>query len=181
MTDQELVKQCMEGKREAQQALFKQHAGKMLTICRRYFDNIEEAEDVLQEGFIKVFERLHQWQGSGPLGGWIRTVMINTALTQLRSNKKWQNNTDVDDAIALSSDDANALESMSAEEIMQLIQQMPSGYRTVFNLFVIEGYGHKEIGELLGISENTSKTQFLKSKEWLKKALTKQEQHFDRS
>lgn len=181
MTDQELVKQCMEGKREAQLALFNQHAGKMLTICRRYFDNIEEAEDVLQEGFIKVFERLHQWQGSGPLGGWIRTVMINTALTQLRSNKKWQNNTAIDDAISLSSDDANALESMSAEEILQLIQEMPSGYRTVFNLFVIEGYGHKEIGELLGISENTSKTQFLKSKEWLKKALTKQEQHFDRS
>lgn len=181
MTDQELVKQCMEGKREAQQALFKLYAGKMLTVCRRYFDNIEEAEDVLQEGFIKVFERLHQWQGTGPLGGWIRTVMVNTALTQLRSTKKWQNTTEIDDAIQLTNDDANALESMSANDILQLIAEMPSGYRTVFNLFVIEGYGHKEIGEMLGISESTSKTQFLKSKEWLKKALMKEEQHLDRS
>ena len=181
MTDQELVKQCMEGKREAQQALFKLYAGKMLTVCRRYFDNIEEAEDVLQEGFIKVFERLHQWQGTGPLGGWIRTVMVNTALTHLRSTKKWQNTTEIDDAIQLTNDDANALESMSANDILHLIAQMPSGYRTVFNLFVIEGYGHKEIGEMLGISESTSKTQFLKSKEWLKKALMKEEQHLDRS
>lgn len=180
MTDQELVKRCLEGRRDAHHALFKLYAGKMLTVCRRYFDNVEEAEDVLQEGFIKVFERLHQWQGTGPLGGWIRTVMINTALTHLRSSKKWQSNTDIENATHLTSEESDVLSSMGAEEILSLIAAMPTGYRTVFNLFVIEGYAHKEIAEMLGISENTSKTQFLKSKEWLKKSLAKHENTIDR-
>lgn len=181
MTDKELVKNCMEGKRDAQKLLFDRYAGKMLSICKRYFDNTEEAEDALQEGFIKVFEKLHQWQGSGALGGWIRTVMINTALTHLRSSKKWKDSTDLEAAEDLTSDDMDALASMNADELLQLIASMPSGYRTVFNLFALEGYAHKEIAEMLGVSENTSKTQYLKSKDWLKKNLLKQEKEIERS
>lgn len=178
MSDQELVARCQKGEREAQHELFKRYAGKMMTVCRRYFSSIEEAEDILQEGFIKVFERLHQWQGTGALGGWIRTIMINTALTQIRSQKKWKDTADVNTLENIDSDTVSALQQLQAEEILQLIEKMPSGYRTVFNLFAIEGYGHKEIGEMLGISENTSKTQFLKSKEWLKKTLAEQEKYF---
>ncbi len=181
MTDKELVKNCMEGKREAQKLLFERYAGKMLTVCKRYFDNVEEAEDALQEGFIKVFEKLHQWQGSGPLGGWIRMVMVNTALTHLRSSKKWKDSTDIEAAGDITSDEMDALSTMTADELLGLIATMPVGYRTVFNLFALEGYAHKEIAEMLGISENTSKTQYLKSKDWLKKKLLKQEKEIERS
>lgn len=178
MSDQELASRCLKGEREAQQELFKRHAGKMMTVCRRYFASTEEAEDILQEGFIKVFERLHQWQGTGALGGWIRTIMVNTALTQIRSQKKWKESTNIEAAEQKDAEMEDALDQMQAEEILQVIAKMPIGYRTVFNLFAIEGYGHKEIAEMLEISESTSKTQFLKSKEWLKKALAEQEKYF---
>jgi len=171
MTDHELVRGCLEGKREAQRALFRQYAGKMLAICARYTESRAEAEDVMQEGFIKVFEKIHQWQGSGPLGGWIRMVMVNTALTHIRSRRKWKDHTDLNAAEELDAGDMNALSQMTVQELTDMITRMPPGYRTVFNLFAIEGYGHKEIADALGISENTSKTQFLKAKIWLKKTL----------
>jgi len=179
MTDHELAQGCLKGKREAQKALFDQYAGKMMSVCRRYFSDREEAADVLQDGFIKVFERIHQWQGSGPLGGWIRTVIVNTALTHIRSTKKWKDTVDIDDVHEIDNSDLSGLEKMQADDILELIERMPTGYKTVFNLFAIEGYGHKEIGEMLGISENTSKTQFLKSKEWLKKTLATQENNVE--
>jgi RNA polymerase sigma factor (sigma-70 family) len=176
MTDQELAQGCILGKKEAQKALFDLYAGKMMTVCRRYISDREEAKDVLQDGFVKVYERLHQWQGSGPLGGWIRTVIVNTALTHIRAQKKWRDTVDITESEELDSGDLSGLEKMKADDVLNLIEQMPQGYKTVFNLFAIEGYGHKEIGEMLGISENTSKTQFLKSKEWLKKGLVKKYQ-----
>lgn len=171
MTDQELAKGCLDGRREVQKALFDLYARKMMSVCLRYCSSRDEAEDVLQEGFVKVFEKMHQWQGSGALGGWIRTIMVNTALTHIRSQKKWQQHMDIDKAYTLEDNDADAVEQINADELIELISQMPTGYRTVFNLFAIEGYGHKEIADQLGISENTSKTQFLKAKGWLKKAL----------
>jgi RNA polymerase sigma factor (sigma-70 family) len=174
MTDQELVQRCLSGNREAQKQLFKTYAGSMMSVCLRYCDSREEAEDVLQDGFIRVFEKLSQWNNSGPLGGWIRMIMINTSLNYLRVANKWRDKIDIEAAEELRSDSANALQQMSANDLMALIQTMPLGYRTVFNLFAIEGYGHKEIADLLGISENTSKTQFLKAKLWLQKALEKE-------
>ncbi|MCC6601163.1 MAG: sigma-70 family RNA polymerase sigma factor [Crocinitomicaceae bacterium] len=171
MTDIELVKGCLSGNREVQKALFDCYAGKMMAVCLRYTENREEAEDVLQEGFIKVFEKIYQWEGSGSLGGWIRTIMINTALTFLRSRKKTNGHTDLDYAEELNAGEISALDRLSAEELMELIDRMPPGYKSVFNLFAIEGYGHKEIAEMMGISESTSKTQYLKAKGWLKKAL----------
>lgn len=142
-----------------------------MAVCMRYCDSREEAEDVLQEGFIKVFDKIGQWQGSGALGGWIRTVIVNTALTHIRTNKKHKYTHDIEDAAEIDNDDVDALSRMNEETLMKLIGQMPSGYRTVFNLFAVEGYGHKEIAESLGISESTSKTQFLKAKNWLKRSL----------
>lgn len=171
MTDHELAKGCLDGNREMQYALWKKYAGKMMSVCMRYCNSREEAQDVLQEGFIKVFEKMSQWQGSGPLGGWIRTIMVNTALTHLRNAHKWRNSIDLEHAEELDAEEVDAVSKMNEETLLRLIEKMPVGYRTVFNLFAVEGYGHKEIAEALNISESTSKTQFLKAKNWLKKNL----------
>ena len=142
-----------------------------MSVCLRYCDSREEAEDVMQDGFVKVFEKIGQWQGSGALGGWIRTIMVNTALTYLRSRNKWRNSVDLDAAEELDAEEVDAVSKMNETSLLNLIEKMPTGYRTVFNLFAIEGYGHQEIAEAMGISESTSKTQFHKAKNWLKKNL----------
>jgi RNA polymerase sigma factor (sigma-70 family) len=162
MTEQELAKKCMAGNAEAQKQLWKLYSRKMMAVCYRYCGNRNDAEDVLQESFIKVFQKLHQWQNSGPLGGWIRTVVVNTNLTFLRERQKKTALHDVSEHTQL-----NDLEPSIAE----LITTMPDGYRTVFNLFAVEGYSHKEISEMLEINENTSKTQFMKAKNWLRKRI----------
>ncbi len=174
MSDSELVSECLKGKSSAQRALFQAHSGKMFAICLRYMGNSMEAEDVLQESFIKVFEKLNQWKGDGPLGGWIRTIVVNTSLTRIKNNKKFQLDKNIDEAVTVFDNGEDQLEALQAADLMKLIAQMPDGYKTVFNLFVVEGYGHKEIGDLLGVSESTSKTQFLKAKNWLVKRINEQ-------
>lgn len=174
MSDSELVSECLKGKSSAQRTLFHLHSGKMLAVSLRYMGSTMEAEEVLQESFIKVFEKLKQWKGDGPLGGWIRTIVVNTALTRIKNNKKFRLDKNIDDALSLSDNGEDQLEALQAEDLMKLIAQMPDGYKTVFNLFVVEGYGHKEIADLMGISESTSKTQFLKGKNWLVKRINEQ-------
>ncbi len=143
----------------------------MYSLCRRYFSREEEAQDALQESFIKVFGHLHQWREQGPLGAWIRKVVVNTSLNLLKSKERERMHIDVESVSNLSADDADAMSQMNEEDLIALIREMPVGYRTVFNLFAIEGYAHKEIAEQLGVTENTSKTQFLKAKHWLKNKL----------
>jgi RNA polymerase sigma-70 factor (ECF subfamily) len=162
----------MAGNAEAQKELWTLYSRKMMAVCIRYCGDRNDAEDVLQEAFIKVYQRMHQWQGKGPLGGWIRTVVVNTNLTFLRERKKKLAEREMDDHLPISDLEPNVLDQLGAEALLTLIQQMPEGYRTVFNLFAIEGHGHKEIADMLGISENTSKTQFLKAKSWLKKRIS---------
>ena len=174
MSDSELVSECLKGKSSAQRTLFQLHSGKMFAVCLRYMGSTMEAEEVLQESFIKVFEKLKQWKGDGPLGGWIRTIVVNTALTRLKNNKKFRLDKNIDEAVALSDNGEDQLQALQAEDLMKLIAQMPDGYKMVFNLFVVEGYGHKEIAEVMGISESTSKTQFLKGKNWLVKRINEQ-------
>ena len=174
MSDSELVSECLKGKSSAQRTLFQLHSGKMLAVSLRYMGSTMEAEEVLQESFIKVFEKLKQWKGDGPLGGWIRIIVVNTALTRIKNNKKFRLDKNIDDAVSLSDNGEDQLEALQAEDLMKLIAQMPDGYKTVFNLFVVEGYGHKEIADLMGISESTSKTQFLKGKNWLVKRINEQ-------
>ncbi len=171
MTDHELATGILNGNRDAQQELWRLYSRKMMSVAIRYCDSREAAEDVLQDAFIKVYQRIAQWQGSGPLGGWIRTVVVNTALTHIRSEHKWRNSIDINAAQDLDAEEVDAISQMNAEALLELIDKMPRGYKTVFNLFAIDGYGHKEIGEKMGISESTSKTQFLKAKNWLKKHL----------
>jgi RNA polymerase sigma-70 factor (ECF subfamily) len=173
MTDHALVRDCLSGNKNAQKKLYLTYSRQMMSVCRRYFDTVEEAEDALQESFIKVFEKLDQWQGSGPLGGWIRMIVINTSLNHIRSSKQRKATVDIETAGDVDANIVSPLSSMGAEEIHQLISQMPQGYRTVFNLFAVEGFGHKEIGELLGITESTSKTQFHKARVWIQRELEK--------
>jgi RNA polymerase sigma-70 factor (ECF subfamily) len=179
MSDQELAKGCIAGNRDAQHLLWKQYSRKMMGVCLRYTDSREEAEDVLQEGFIKVYEKIGQWSEAGPLGGWIRSVMVNTALTHIRSSRKWKHTADIETAEDFDASDIDAVSRMNEEALMKLIESMPLGYKTVFNLFAIEGYSHKEIADSMGITENTSKTQFLKAKNWLKKHLVVTEKNIE--
>lgn len=171
MSEEEIVQGCLQRTASAQKALYEAFSGRMMSLCLRYAKSREEAEDILQEGFIKIFEKIGQFSGTGSLAGWIRAVMVNTALIHIRRNKKWNYMEDVDEQYHLENQDHSILSEMAAEELMKLVMAMPQGYRTVFSLFAIEGYSHKEIAELLEITESTSKTQFHKAKAFLKKAI----------
>jgi RNA polymerase sigma-70 factor (ECF subfamily) len=177
MTDQELAIRCMKGDRSAQQALWKSYSGKMYSVCRRYFDREEDAQDALQESFIKVFGHLEQWRQQGPLGAWIRRIVVNTSLNLVKSRANQANWMAIEGKLDLKHPDADAVAQLGEEELIKLIQAMPTGYRTVFNLFAIEGYSHKEIADALGVTENTSKTQYLKAKNWLKNKLEHNTSH----
>ncbi|HMN05565.1 MAG TPA: sigma-70 family RNA polymerase sigma factor [Flavobacteriales bacterium] len=174
MTDEQMVAGCLKGDRVAQKALYQAYARKMMSICMRYAPDREQAQDILQDGFVKVFQKMDHYRGDGPLGGWIARTMVNTALDQIRRNKPFGHSLDLADAEHLHAVDSQALSQLGTDELMALIQALPTGYRTVFNLFAIEGYPHKEIGEMLGISENTSKSQFMKARAYLRKLLPKE-------
>ena len=171
VSDQELLAGCLKKNADAQKALFAKYGERMMGLCLRYAGSREEAQDYLQEGFIKVFDKLGQFNGSGALGGWISAIMVNTALVQLRKKKREGYSEDIDDVYDLSTNDYDVLDKMSADELMGLVSSMPTGYRTVFNLFAIDGFSHKEIAEKLEISESTSKTQFHKAKAYMKKQI----------
>jgi RNA polymerase sigma factor (sigma-70 family) len=171
MKDEELVQLCLKKDRVAEKALYDRFAGQMFAICVRYMRNRQEAEDVFQEGMIKVYSKLGTWQGSGPLGGWMRRVFIHMSLNQIKAQRK-KLFSDIENISEPDNDLPNALDDMSAAEILTTIHQLPLGYKTVFNLFAIEGYSHAEIAAELGVSESTSKTQFLKAKAKLKTLIT---------
>jgi RNA polymerase sigma factor (sigma-70 family) len=174
MTDDQLVQGCLRGDANAQKALYQQFARKMMSICMRYANDREQAQDMLQDGFVKVFQKMEHFRGDGPLGGWIARTMVNTALDHVRRNKPYDHSVDLTEAEYLHQEDPKVLSHMTTDELMELIQALPTGYRTVFNLFVIEGYPHKDIAEMLGISENTSKSQFMKARAYLRKLLPKE-------
>lgn len=143
----------------------------MFRLCLRYAKDRPEAEDLLQEGFVKVFHDLHQFNQSGPLGGWIRRVMINNALQFIRKQKLRFVSSEVHDYAESFSTKEDVIADLNLEMLTKLIQQLPAGYRTIFNLYVIEGFRHKEIAELLDIDVNTSKTQLFKAKKALRQKL----------
>ena len=171
MNDSSLVKKCIEGDQRAQRMLFEKFAPKMLGVCMRYAKNTEQAEDVLQDGFVKVFTKLSHYKGDGSFEGWIRRVIVNTALDQIRKNTKFQDNVALDDVEYKLELKGNVLETLAAEELMVLINDMPTGYKVVFNMFAIEGYSHKEIAKELKVSENTSKSQYSRARAYLKNKL----------
>lgn len=144
----------------------------MKGICLRYASNEAEAEDVLQEAFIRVFKNLNNWSAKGPLGAWVRSITVNMALEQYRKNKAQKNMAivyDMKDSNPLVDD--NAIEKLKLDDLLLKIQKLPTGFRTVFNLYAVEGYNHIEIGEMLGISEGTSKSQYSRARVLLRQMI----------
>ncbi|MEX1002315.1 MAG: RNA polymerase sigma factor [Crocinitomicaceae bacterium] len=171
MTDEQLVKECVSGNSVAQKKFYDLFARKMMGVCLRYTNNHEEAQDVLQDAFIKIFNKLSDYESKGSLEGWVRRIMVNTALDAYRKAKKHQKNVDVNSVSYLLDSDDFILETIHAEDLMKVIKAIPEGYRVVFNLFAIEGYSHKEIAERLGVTESTSKSQYSRAKKMLRKIL----------
>ena len=171
MTDEEIINGCLEKNRIAQKYLYDKFARKMKGVCLRYSDSQEEGEDILQNGFISVFENLKSFKGLGSFEGWIRKIMVNTALSQIRKNKKYQQNIALDKVEFLLPESNYIAEDFAANDLLKIIQTLPIGYKTVFNLYAIEGYSHKEIGEMLNISEGTSKSQYSRAKAHLQKII----------
>jgi len=147
----------------------------MLGVCYRYAGSRSEAEDWLQEGFIRAFQFLKSFRSEGSLEGWLRRIMVTTALNFLRRERYFRTEIDLEGAAEELSGNTEALEQMETEEVMKLIQRLSPGYRIVLNLFAIEGYSHKEIGDMLGIGESTSRSQFTRARQLLKKMI---EEHF---
>jgi RNA polymerase sigma factor (sigma-70 family) len=172
VSDSELIKGCLEGNKEIQKLFYQRFAPTMLGVCCRYFSSREEAEDALQEGFIKVFINLDSFRSEGSLEGWIRRIIVNTSLNMIRNQMKYQFNTDIEEAEHLVKDDTDIVGDISRDEMLRLLHDLPPGYRVVFNLYEIEGYSHKEIADQLHISVSTSKTQLLKARKWLQKRLS---------
>ncbi|HLG38141.1 MAG TPA: sigma-70 family RNA polymerase sigma factor [Chitinophagaceae bacterium] len=167
MDHQKLVKDCLKGKLQAQRELYELFAKEMLGVCYRYTRSIKDAEDVLQEGFVKVFHNLGQYRNEGELGGWVRRIMVNTALNFLKRNRKYQQEMFFTEEYLHPVTDDNPVVRIQAKEIADLIRQLPHGYQVIFNLHAIEGYSHVEIGELLGISDGTSRSQYSRARNLL--------------
>jgi len=162
-----ILEGCLKGNLKAQRELYACFASKMLGICMRYSANREEAKDILHDGFIKVFTKLDTFSGSGPLEAWMRKIFVNTALEQLRKNDVLRDTVDYEGVTDNIDAKVDIVSDITRDELMQIINSMPPGYRTVFNLFAIEGYSHQEIAGLLHISEGTSKSQYARAKYWL--------------
>jgi len=168
-----LIEECIKGKRRAQSKLYKKYAKTLLGICLRYSRNKSEAEDVLQEGFIKIFMKIKEFRKEGSFEGWMKRIMVNTALLNSRDNLKHYFHADISKLQESISEDTifEVDDTYSAKEIMNLVQGLPDGYRIVFNLYVFDNYTHKEIAELLGISEGTSKSQLSRARKFLQNKL----------
>ncbi len=171
MDDLTLVNECAKGNSKAQRALFDKFAPKMLAVCQRYLRNNQEAEDVLQDGFVKVFQKIVDFKMEGSLEGWIRRIVVNTALDTIRKNKKLLDDVQVEEVQYKVSFTDHQFDGMDLAQLMKLINEMPDGYRVVFNMFAIEGYSHKEIADTLGVTENTSKSQYSRARAFLRTQL----------
>ncbi len=165
MDDRQLVKECLRQNGNAQRMLYERFAKTMLGICYRYTKSLKDAEDVLQEGFVKVFTHMQQYKQEGELGAWIRRIMVNTALNYLKSNRRYRDEMFFPAEAPLHPVDTNSPEvNLAAKELADLIRQLPPGYQTIFNLHAVEGYSHVEIGTLLGISDGTSRSQYARAR-----------------
>lgn len=170
MSDDELIKGCIRENRDCQRALYERFAGKMMTVCVRYTRHRLEAEDILQEGFIKVFNNISKFQNKGSFEGWVRRIMINTALSNYNKSsfkKELIGLADYQSGV----EQPKAIQQLTADEIMAVINTLPDGYKIVFNLYVIEEYSHKEIAEMLDITPSTSRSQLVKARRMLQKKI----------
>ena len=170
--EDELISGCLSGKRQAQRQLYDTYSRRFMAICLRYLKDQEQAEDVMIQSFMKIFEKLSQFQGKGSFEGWMKRIVVTQALMAIRSNRSLSLSISLEDAEKMQEPAAEDLNQLEVAELMDLVQSLPLGYRTVFNLFAIEGYSHQEIGELLGITESTSKSQLNRARSVLKEKIT---------
>lgn len=163
VTESDLISGCISGDRKMQRELYERYSAKMFGVCLRYAGNTEEAEDILQEGFIKVFRKIGSYRGEGSFEGWIRRIFVNTAIEQFRRKTYMQPITEREEN-SVEATYLSVLDNLAEKDIIKLVQQLSPGYRTVFNMYVVEGYTHRQIAESLGISEGTSKSQLSRAK-----------------
>ena len=165
--DLKLIDSCIKGDRVAQKALYDRLAPRMFPLCIRYIGDRSQAEDILQDGFVTLFTRLKDFKGEGSFEGWARRIFVTTALMSLRKKDALKMSDDLEAARGLKTEISSQTQNIGYKELMKLIMTLPPGFRTVFNMYAIEGFSHKEIGEMLGISETTSRTQLSRARIWL--------------
>lgn len=174
MKEEDLVLGCIKEDKHCQIELYKRYSGKMMAVCLRYANSRMEAEDMLQDGFIKVFDNIGKFKMEGSLEGWVRRIMVNTAINKIRANKvRFEEIGDDKDEFRY--EDMSVVDRMSEQDILNLINKMPQGYRYVFNMYAIEGFSHKEIADRLGIEEASSRSQYAKAKKYLQQQIIKLE------
>ena len=173
MTEEQMLAGCLQNNAASQDALYCRFSPRMLGVCYRFAKNREDAEDMLQEGFIKIFSQIHQYRGEGALEGWIRRIIVHTCINALKKNKKFSESVDIIYASSIGIREEAIPSIMQAKEVVECIRLLPLGYRTVLNLYAIEGYSHKEIGNMLDIEESTSRSQYTRAKTMLEDVLIK--------
>jgi RNA polymerase sigma factor (sigma-70 family) len=173
MTEELLLAGCLRNNAAAQEALYNRFSPRMLGVCYRFAKNREDAEDMLQEGFIKVFTQIHQYRNEGALEGWIRRIIVHTCINNLKKNKKFADSLDLIHAKSIHINEEFIPSIMQAKQVVECIRMLPIGYRTVLNLYAVEGYPHKEIAQMLDIEESTSRSQYTRAKAMLEEILVK--------
>lgn len=163
----ELIDGCLRKNSSAQRDLYNLFAPKMLAVCRRYVTSLEVAKDLMQDGFITLFDKLSTYKGNGSFEGWVRRIFVNTALMYLRKNDALKFSDEIGEVDISNLVKNDTLNNLQAEDLMRLINSMPDGFRTIFNLYVIEGFDHAEISKMLKISEGTSRSQLSRGRAWL--------------
>lgn len=173
MQEKDLIRECLNGDRGAQQLLYTRYADVMLGVCYRYTKSLADAEDILQEGFIKVYTKLHQFKHNGELGAWIRRIMVNTAITYINKHNRYKRELQVDDIAVHPVSDENPEITIDTKQLVELIRELPVSYQTVFNLVGIEGFSHVEVSKMLNINENTLRSQYNRARTMLINRLKK--------
>jgi RNA polymerase sigma factor (sigma-70 family) len=171
MTEELMLAGCLKNNAAAQEALYARFSPRMLGVCYRFGKNREDAEDMLQEGFIKVFTQMHQYRNEGALEGWIRRIIVHTCINHLKKNKKFSDSLDIIHANSMHINEEMIPSIMQAKQVVECIRMLPLGYRTVLNLYAIEGFPHKEIAAILDIEESTSRSQYTRAKAMLEEIL----------
>ena len=174
-SEQQLIDLCIKGDRNAQRVIYDRLASRMFPVCIRYVSDRTVAEDILQDGFITLFSKIDSYKGNGSFEGWARKIFVNTALMYLRKKDALKLSDELENARHLSSDIASQMQNIGYKELMKLITSLPAGFRTVFNMYVVEGYSHKEIADMLNITETTSRTQLSRARLWLQSKIKEQE------
>lgn len=171
MTEEAILKGCLKNDPVAQRELYNRYSSKMLAVCYRYAHNREDAEDMLQEGFIKVFLQLHTFENRGAFEGWIRRIIVHTCINILKKNKKFNESVDIIHATGIQVREDSVPAIIQAKQVVECIRILPIGYRTVLNLYAVEGYSHREIAGMLDIEESTSRSQYTRAKAMLEDVL----------